>query len=639
MRILVAAIVSPLLLAMSVAASAQTVMSGRLWQERFPGSTENMPLTAILCFASLDGTGSQASGFRTFETYPAGWYRLSGSAGNYTLAFSNPASFMRPIVMTNVYTQPGDMVDRHLAPQHDYAIYFEGAWDEKAASDYYQTFVAKGKSITSVGFKVVHDGVDGGGPAGQNLIVSIHRKGPGAPDKWEQVGPAVTVFNVDSGGAKIYTWSAGWNSGEVPTEPGETYAVRLRPEQPDGTFQAFWRPNDDKTTDCYRIGADNTGWQGRDIWMAVGGDSDGLLIPYNKRVHKQFCDYSQGAPKWSQTYVAQGRGLAAVILYVAISGTQPGIYRQRAAIRVRRGGPDGPVVGIEKIAIGNGNYTGDASWGTFGVAFAPGEVPLEPGETYAIEAESIENDETLGGFVNIKGEPSNMVPGFTPYRKCAPDSYERGTAYLNGKQAMDYDLDMQVIEYEYAAENWSAAVDAENLLANGDMDAGELKPDNFDASHPDAWQRFTIDAGTAYWYLTDGKEAKNRIVRVIGGSISGQTVDGGYVQRVDGLSHLETYRLSGNVRSSWPVDDQHQCYVGYDPTGQEEDPKADTIVWTTLPEVHGVWVPFMSDPIRPAADAISVWLRGRTTSTADFPFKADFDDFALHRVQTEPPGG
>jgi hypothetical protein len=605
---LAAAAAFSLLLAGSVSSFGQATLSGRLLHPRFAGDTEQMPFTAILCFASLNGSEGQAAGFRTFETYPVGWYHLVGSDGPYTMVFSTPARFMRPIVMTNVFTRAGDVVDRNLTPHFDDANFFEGGWDEHAAAEYDQTFVAKGTSITQVGFRLVHDGVDGEGPGSQNLVVSIHRKADGTPDTWPQVGPAETVFNVDSGGAKNYIWSVGWNSGEVPTKPGETYAVRLRAEKAGGVFQAFWQPADDTRTDCYRVGADSTGWQKHHIWVAVSSDSDGLLIPYNKHVSKEFCDFAQGARKWSQTYVAQGRSLASVIMYVAISGTQPGIY------------------------------TGDANWGTFGVAFAPGEVPLEPGETYAIELESIENDFTLGGWVNIKGVPSDMKPSFTPYRKCAPDTYDQGTAYLNGDQAMDYDLDMQVIEYAKAAAAWSDAVDPENLLKNGDMEAGTLVAGNPDAGRPDSWQRFTIDPGTALWYVAEGEGENNRIVRVIGGSISGNTVDGGYLQRVEGLSHLETYRLSGRVRSSWLVDPDHQCFVGYDPTGQVDDPKAGTIVWTTLPKIHGIFVPYASDPIRPAKDAISVWLRGRTTSTADYPFKADFDDFALHRVNTGVPG-
>jgi len=66
-------------------------------------------------------------------------------------------------------------------------------------------------------------------------------------------------------------------------------------------------------------------------------------------------------------------------------------------------------MGTPKIAIGNGNYTGDASWGVFGAVFAPGEVPLEPGATYAVEFESIENYQTLHGFVNLTCETQYLL--------------------------------------------------------------------------------------------------------------------------------------------------------------------------------------------------------------------------------------
>ncbi len=170
------------------------------------------------------------------------------------------------------------------------------------------------------------------------------------------------------------------------------------------------------------------------------------------------------------------------------------------------------------------------------------------------------------------------------------------------------------------------------------MESGKLTADDPAKSRPDAWKPFATDPGTAHFYLADGPKQDNRILRVIGGSFGGKTVDGGYVQRVSGLSHAETYRLSGRIRSSWPVDVEHVCYVGYDLTGQDKDPKAETVIWTALPSVHSIFVSYLSDPVRPKTEAISVWLRGWTKSTAAAPFKADFDDFALRRVQTGVPG-
>ncbi|MBN1818193.1 MAG: hypothetical protein JW828_12605 [Sedimentisphaerales bacterium] len=609
----------------------QVVLTGRYVAPPYPGSDQTVPMTAVHVFAAATGANRQAIGFRTWETHPAGWYTLSGAEGNYSIVFSDPAGFVRPQILTNQFVRQGDVVDRVLSPVFDYADLDQGRWDEKPAADYWQTFTAKGTSITQVGFKLATDGVDGPGPLGQNILISIHKTAEGSPDTWPQVGLDAVALNVDCGGAKNYWFSAGWDSGQVPTQPGLVYAVHLRPEKKGNSFQAFWRIVENTGPDCYRIDkAGEGGWQHRNLCMTIGSDSDGLLIPYNKRVHKKFETFGGFDRSWSQTYIAKGRGLAAVMLYAATSGVQPSLMRQRVKVRVREDGPAGRIVGVEKIAIGNGNYTGDASWGMFGTCFAPGEAPLEPGRTYAIEFESIENYNTLHGYVNIKGMVSDDKPGFNPYRKNERDGYECGTAYRNGKK-MDLDLDMQIIEYEHPASYWPGAITGKNLLVNGDMQRSGQ------AGLPDGWGTFAVDPGTEFRHAYDEPDRANRIARIIGGSAIGRIVDGGFVQRVGGLSKRETYRLHGTVRSTWPVDEKHVCMAGYDPTGQTSDAEADSIVWTILPAVHGLFVPYQSEPIRPVSDSISVWLRGRTTLMEDYRFEADFDEFTLRKVDTGVP--
>jgi len=439
--------------------AAEVVFHGRMVAVQYPGSGEMVPMSAVYCFGSAAGSEQQAIGFRTWETHPAGWYHLAGPAGTYSFFFSAPDGFVRPLVVMDQVLKPGDNVNRDLTPAFDYADFYEGAWDEKPATDYFQTFVAKGTSITRVGFKLATDGVDGAGPLGQNMLLSIHKGTDGTPDKWAQVGLAAIVLNVDCGGAKNYWWCAGWDSGQVPTEPGKTYAVHLKAEAHTASLQAFWREAQAGQSDCFRLGkAGKTGWLGRRLCMAVSSDCDGLVVPYNKRVQKKFVEFAGFEKSWSQTYIARGDGLAGVILYAATSGVQPSIMKQRVRVSVRRGGPGrapgaGEIVGVEKIAIGNGNYTGDASWGVFGVCFAPGEAPLEPGKEYAIEFESIENYDTLHGFVNIKGQVSDDKPGFNPYRKVAPDNYERGTAYRKCRDEQPFDLDMEIVEYRSDPEN------------------------------------------------------------------------------------------------------------------------------------------------------------------------------------------
>jgi hypothetical protein len=144
------------------------------------------------------------------------------------------------------------------------------------------------------------------------------------------------------------------------------------------------------------------------------------------------------------------------------------------------------------------------------------------------------------------------------------------------------------------------------------------------------WKPFTNESGTLLAHIAG--EAKSNFAR----AFAPKRVDGGWTQRVSGLGHFDTYRLSGRVRSSYALDADYRTEVGFDTTGQQDDPKAPTIVWNAHPKRHGVWESFTTEPIRPATNSISIWLRARSTG-AEFPFKADFDDFALRRVCTESP--
>lgn len=607
-----------IILILAQCAAAQFALSGRVWTPRAPGQTDMFPFTAVLTFATPAGSKGQSVAARTWETDPSGWYRVSAKAGTYSITYAGPGRFMRPVLLTNQFFAPGEVLVRNITPPADYAVLTPKGWDSNAATNYYQAFVARSTSITHVGFMLAHDGVDGGGPGWQDLAVSIHRGGDGTPDTWPQIGPTVPVLFVDTGGEKQFAFGAGWNSGQVPLEPGKTYAVHLRSEKPGGRFQCFWHDDVYPQGDCYRVGPEGKGFTGHDMWMYIAGDGDGLLVPYNKCVLREFNSLTQFAPRWSQTYVAQGRGAASVMLYAAVATSQPVLKRQQVIVRFRDGGPDGPVVGTEKIAIGQG--TAGADSGVIGVSFAPGEVNLEPGKKYAVEFQSF-------------GEHA----GFNPVSKQPRDVYDEGEAYFNSQDKVDYDLDMMIVEYAHAAANWVEATVEENLLVNGNMEKGEFDPGDHDKGGPDGWKRYAIDPGTAFWYVAEQKKKGDRHVKIIGGSINGRTVDGGYVQKVEKLSRLDTYRLAGRVRCSWPVDDVHQACIGYDPTGQDADPKAATIVWTTLPNAWGVWEDYLSPPIRPASDTISVWLRGRTTFTADHTFEADFDDLALRRVRTNTP--
>jgi hypothetical protein len=181
--------------------------------------------------------------------------------------------------------------------------------------------------------------------------------------------------------------------------------------------------------------------------MTVSGDGDGLLIPCNKRVHREFGEFAGFTKSWTQSWKAQGASLCGVMLYIATSGTQPRMEEQRIAVRIHRGGPDGSVVSPARIAAASANYTGDASWGVIGAVFARGEVKLTPGGTYCAEFTTMETAESIGDFVNFKKQVNDRKPGFNPYLRHALDPFPDGEAWRDGREKAARDLDMQVVEY------------------------------------------------------------------------------------------------------------------------------------------------------------------------------------------------
>jgi len=123
-RLLCALIIS---ISLAGSALAQSIVTGRLLTPRTSETEDLIPLTGVWAVASPEGSAGQTITFRTWETEPVGWFRLAGPAGNYTLAFSTPAHFMRPIVRTNLFVRDGETIDLAPRPYADYAVFHEAA--------------------------------------------------------------------------------------------------------------------------------------------------------------------------------------------------------------------------------------------------------------------------------------------------------------------------------------------------------------------------------------------------------------------------------------------------------------------------------------------------------------------------------
>ena len=434
--------IAAILTILPLTALADVELSGRL---SVPGTTPPYMLAAVRAFGFSSGS-ERGAGFRTWEMEPRGWWKLEGAAGRWTVLFSGPAGYVRPCLLTAQLGEGEKNTHLRAEPRFDYTCFTETSWDSRPAKGYWQPFVAKSTSVTNVGFKLATDGVDGPGPGSQTLLLSVHRCNEGNPASWPQIGPVMQVPGVDCGGAKSYAWSAGWHSGEVKLEPGQRYAIYLRPEKADGVIQAFLEKAEGDAS-CQRAGADGVASAGNRIWMTVSGDGDGLLIPCNKRVHREFGDFAGYTTSWTQTWKAAGNSLCGVMLYTATSGTQPAMDKQRIGVRIRKGGPAGAYVGERRTAAVSANYTGDASWGVIAAVYEKGAISLVPGETYAAEFTTLETPESIGDFVNFKKQVNDRRPGFNPYFRLESDAYADGDAWKMGREKAARDLDMQVVEY------------------------------------------------------------------------------------------------------------------------------------------------------------------------------------------------
>lgn len=532
--------------------------------------------------------------------------------GRYALLLHQPEWFVRAKVVPDISLQAGQTLELNVIPAMDYCVVsgtslapfqkegVEDPWDW--ARVFHQTFVARGSSITHVHYKLA-------GTRSRSTCVSIHEVRTGTqPEGWRQIGPERIDPEV---GALNDNW-VGWRSGEVPTTPGKTYAIRIE-GAPDGDNDQAglgMLVHRDAVGPGYVQG---TGYaDGRempyDMYASVSSDSDGTVIPY-MRVHDIKPGKLLGWGTYAQTWKARGRSLAAVDFLVAWAGDMDGVTTE---VRVRQSGPKGKVIGIAK-------RTHTAWWGPghgwLGAAWRPGEVPLEPGETYYVEFAPADGCKGYSGSgVN---HPANRYPD--------------GMAWRDGRPLPEEDLELTVVEYKDDGQppkrERPYRPRGTNLVHNGGFEDGH--DNESDAEAPPGWEKW-MTRPTAFWYGAYGRN-RSKAGRVIGGSINGTTIDGGFVQRVSGLDADQRYTLTGWASTSVPTDARCLAAIGYDPTGQTDNPKADTITWGLLGRDSRVFEQVVFHDIRPRGEAISVWTRGHNSHKDVGIFTVDFDAIALVR--------
>ena len=344
-----------------------------------------------------------------------GYYSVTTKEGLYSLYISQPLFYARPIVIPEVNIRAGRTVTKNASPAMDYCCNFTDTWALPWGDTWYQTFKARGTSITGVSFRLA-------GTSADSIEVSIRGPaGGGSPSTWPRVGTARTTHVGPLGD----NWVR-WRSGMVPTVPGETYAVRLRGVAGgDRKFSPFNRTKDAQSYPDGRAYNGSGTPQNYDLNVTVFSDSDGVIVTYCKTTPElgELRDGYFGS-RWGQTFKARGSSLAAVDVWAAGADRH---WDLDFTFTVRENGPRGKIVGPVK--------TTKAAYQAFGVglhavSYNPGEVSLVPGRTYYVE------------FTNPEG--------FNPYvMNRSQDAYPDGAAYQNGvlKDGGSVDLSMTILEY------------------------------------------------------------------------------------------------------------------------------------------------------------------------------------------------
>lgn len=518
--------------------------------------------------------------------------------GNYTLILAQPLFFARSRIIPHVAIENGQWVQQHIEPAFDYSMGRTEEWDPEWASLWHQTFVARGKSITRIKARLA-------GTAARNLRISVHADdGTPSPVTWPQVGNAKVRYTGE-GNTYLTDIFVAWTSGEVPTTPGNRYAVRLSDAEGNADFTPFRIQG---TAENYDSGTafKNGVATDFDLHMLICSDSDGTVV--TKGIVEDFNgnQLAGWGNEWGQSFTAGGHSLAGFDLWFAHDQS----WQQEAVVTIHREDRLGEQIGPTK-GTKSAYQTPGSGW--MAVPYGPGEVVLEPGERYYLKLQS---------------------GGMNCYLAPAASEYAEGIAYRDGA-VLPRDLYMNIYEYDEQAapvvpSGPLSVWERTPLLINGAMEEGAT---GTGGQIPDGWIQFRLSGSPTYWFEQYGM-AGTKAARLIGGAINDTVFDAGLVQRVDGLNPERTYQVRGHLASNLGISLLHWGMIGYDLSGQTANPNAATVRWIPLGGLSEEWKGWESPALRPSGSSISVWLRAGTTSRS-YTFFVDFDEVALDEIVLE----
>lgn len=201
-----------------LAAAALLAAAAASYAGNIPGrlvDSRDVPRSHIYTCVTMNGSSMTGNGI-TATDWEGIFYWSGLPAGTYSQAFSEKEHF-------NVYYRKGISVPSSgdalwNVLRYRPTTFSNGTeWYYTWHTWYAQSFKATGNNLISIGLRMA-------GPASGNVMVTIHN---GDNPSAAQIGPSRTLNISTTNGQAAY-----WSAGEVPTTPGQTYYVRLKPTTP-----------------------------------------------------------------------------------------------------------------------------------------------------------------------------------------------------------------------------------------------------------------------------------------------------------------------------------------------------------------------------------------------------------------------
>jgi hypothetical protein len=314
-------------------------------------------------------------------------------------------------------------------------------WDKKymkRGKNFYQTMLMQCTQLYGVS---VFDG-----PKfiwwGNKINVSVYKDNPKGEVIWVTEGGEGKSDHVSATHSDHELPRMGWRHGDMPVEPGKTYAVRAGAYTHGGDhfrLDAYIRPDRGDGYAAGQLTVDGKPTEG-DLCCLIFGNGHGQLVENHIRSEEWELTIPRYRPStcWGQSFTSHGVSLAGLSFWASSGQTADPVTCE---ITVYPDSPKESAIGVRKVAVSHASplrpkirYPDQPATmpgydshrklpcELYQVAYAPDEMPLVPGKQYYVEVKSskplsmyVDGDYYPGGYGYYERLKADKVAGSGSY--------------------------------------------------------------------------------------------------------------------------------------------------------------------------------------------------------------------------------